>query len=291
MEINSRSIEYSGKKAVLSIARDITDRKKAEEKLREYSLNLERMVAERTKDLEEEKNRVQELLNFKTQFMNQLSHDLRTPLTPMMALMPLLEPHISDERDKERFQVIKNNIQYMRNLVVSILDIARMDAGRFTLNKTKINLYRMVENIISDTLVVFEKSSIRSINMIPNSIDVSADELHIKEVFENLISNSIRYSPSGGTITLAAIERENDVEISVSDTGIGMEKTEINKVFTEFFKADTSRHDPYSTGLGLSICKRIVEKHGGRISASSEGVNRGMTITFTLPKEKTEEKK
>ncbi|MFZ2456875.1 MAG: PAS domain S-box protein [Candidatus Altiarchaeia archaeon] len=288
VEINSRAIEYSGKKAVLSIARDITERKKAEEKLKEYSLNLERMVEERTKDLEEEKNRVQELLNFKTQFMNQLSHDLRTPLTPMMALMPLLEPHITNERDKERFHVINNNIQYMRNLVVSILDIARMDAGRFTLNKTKINLYKMVENIISDTMVVFEKSNITSINRVPENIYVYADELHIKEVFENLISNSIRYSPAGGTITLAAAERENAVEISVTDTGIGMEKTQISGLFTEFFKADTSRHDPYSTGLGLSICKRIVEKHGGRINASSNGINKGMTISFTLPKEKTE---
>ena len=291
VEINSRSIEYSGKKAILSIARDITERKKAEEKLKEYSLNLERMVADRTKDLEEEKDRVQELLNFKTQFMNQLSHDLRTPLTPMMALMPLLEPHISDLRDKERFQVIKNNVEYMKNLVVSILDIAKMDAGRFTLNKTKINLYRMAEDIISDTKVVFEKSNISSINMIPNSIDVYADELHIKEVFENLISNSIRYSPSGGTITLTAEDKGSEIEISVADTGIGMDRNQIGKLFTEFFKADTSRHDPYSTGLGLSICKRIIEKHGGKISASSEGINKGMTITFTLPKENIEEKR
>jgi two-component system sensor histidine kinase VicK len=102
-------------------------------------------------------------------------------------------------------------------------------------------------------------------------------------LFDNLISNAVKYSPHGGTITLDAQDDGEWTTVSVKDTGIGMTREELNHIFEEFYKADWSRHDHMSSGLGLSICKSIVKKHGGRIWAESLGKDKGTTIFFTIP--------
>jgi len=105
----------------------------------------------------------------------------------------------------------------------------------------------------------------------------------MKELFDNLISNAVKYSqPDGVTITLDAQKKDDNIIVSIKDTGIGLESNQIEHVFDEFYKVDYSRHDLQSTGLGLSICKRIVEKHGGRIWVESQGKGKGSTFYFTL---------
>jgi len=112
---------------------------------------------------------------------------------------------------------------------------------------------------------------------------VKADKLRFRELFENLASNAIKYTPKGGeTVTIDAKKEKKHVEVSVKDTGIGMNKRQIKRVFDEFYKADRSRHELESSGLGLSICKRIVEKHGGKIWVESKGLGKGSTFYFTL---------
>jgi len=112
---------------------------------------------------------------------------------------------------------------------------------------------------------------------------LQADKLRLEELFDNLIGNSIKYSPNGGNITIDAEDDGKFVVVFVKDEGTGMTSEQLEHVFEEFYKADESRHDFNSSGLGLSICKRIVEKHGGKIWAESEGKGKGTTMFFTIP--------
>jgi signal transduction histidine kinase len=115
-------------------------------------------------------------------------------------------------------------------------------------------------------------------------IAVRVDNVEFEELFYNLISNAIKYSREGGNITINADDRGDIVIISVKDTGIGLTEEQIEHVFDEFFKVDESRHELDSSGLGLSICKKIVNKHGGNIWAESNGRDLGTTIFFTIRK-------
>jgi signal transduction histidine kinase len=121
--------------------------------------------------------------------------------------------------------------------------------------------------------------------MIDERMFVNADELQLKEVFNNLSSNAAKFMEHGGTLTFDAkkMKEENFVMISVKDTGLGMTSEQLNHIFDEFYKADESRHDLSASGLGLPIVKRIVERHGGRIWAESPGPEKGTIFYFTVP--------
>ncbi len=250
--------------------------------IEDANIKLEEKVKKRTKEVEEEKNKVQELLNTKILFINQLSHDLRTPLTPLTTLLPIIEKHVHGE-DKHRLQIVISNVKYMRELVVDTLNLARLDSESLIFNFQKVDISSMVDNIIIDNSSTLEKTGLKAKNHITESTYVKIDELRIKEVITNLIGNSIKYCPDGGKLTFNAIIHPKFVELSVSDTGIGVESNKLENLFQEFYRADESRHS-ISSGLGLAICKKIIEKHDGKIWAESEGLEKGTTIKFTLPR-------
>ena len=120
-------------------------------------------------------------------------------------------------------------------------------------------------------------------NNIKNNYLAKADKLRFEELISNLLENSVKFSNESGTITIDAEKDKDYVKISIKDTGIGMTKKQIKYTFEEFYKADKSRHDFDSSGLGLTICKRIVERHNGKIWIESPGLGKGTTVFFTLP--------
>jgi len=136
---------------------------------------------------------------------------------------------------------------------------------------------------IEKNILLFSEKNIEIINNISENIEVLADKLRLEELFDNLLSNASKYNLETGNIVLDAHEDRGIVTVSVKDSGIGMTKKQISAIFEEFYKADSSRHDFESSGLGMPICKIIVEKHGGRIWAESEGLGKGSTFYFTLP--------
>jgi PAS domain S-box-containing protein len=264
--------------------RDITDQKKDEERLKEsYDIircinkDLERKVKERTAEIEN-------LLKQKDDFINQLGHDLKTPLTPLLSLLPILERTEDDPKSKEMLEVFHRNVDYMKNLVTKTIELARLNSPNTVLDIADINLWDVVDNSIKDQLIIFHDKNIKINNKIDKNILVKADNLRLDELFNNLINNSIKYTPVDGSITISSEDNGDFVKIKVSDDGVGMDKEQAASVFNEFYKADKSRHDFTSSGLGLSICKRIVEKHGGEIWAESPGLGKGSTFAFTLKK-------
>jgi len=275
----------------IALGQDITERKKYEDKinkqneeLNDINKNLEEIVKERT-------NQIQHLLRQKDEFINQLSHDLKTPLTPMMVLLPLLKEKIKNKKDNESFEVILRNVYFMKDLVNKTIDLAKLNSGIIELEFENIKLNEELEYVVSNNQVLFDQNNIKFINKIKNPIYVYADKIRLDEIFNNLITNAIKYSPNkGGKIFIEGREDKNIITISVKDTGVGMDSDQIQCIFDEFYKVDDSRHELDSSGLGLTITKKIIEKHGGKIWVESEGKGKGSTFYFTLKKGKINKK-
>lgn len=248
----------------------------AREKLTILNRDLEKKVKERTADVEK-------LLRQKDEFINQLGHDLKTPLTPLNILIPIVKEKEQDPKLKELLSVISNNIEYMKNLVIKTLSFAQLNSQNFPFSLEDIILSEHVNHILDMEKMFFEGKNVNLHNNIPQDIIVQVDQLQLKELFDNLISNAVKYSqPDNICIILNAQKKDDFIIVSVKDTGVGLESNQIDHVFDEFYKADSSRHDLQSTGLGLSICKRIIEKHGGKIWVESQGKGKGSTFYFTL---------
>ena len=275
----------------IALGQDITERKKYEDKINkqnkelyEINKNLEDIVKERTKQ-------IQHLLRQKDEFINQLSHDLKTPLTPMMVLLPLLKEKIKNKKDTESFDVILRNVYFMKDLVNKTIDLAKLNSGIIELEFQNIKINEELEFVISNNQILLDQNHIKFINNIKKPIIVFADKIRLDEVFNNLLTNAIKYSAKeGGKIFIDAIEDKEMVTVSVKDTGVGMDSEQKDYVFDEFYKVDDSRHELDSSGLGLTITKKIIEKHGGKIWVESEGKGKGSTFYFTLKKGKINKK-
>ncbi|MBS3778592.1 MAG: PAS domain S-box protein [Candidatus Thermoplasmatota archaeon] len=264
---------------------DVTDRKNAERKFQQAHHKLQELNKTLEKKVEQRTQEINQLLKHKDEFIHQLGHDLKNPLGPLINLLPILQRGEDDPRKQEMFMVINRNVGYMKNLVTKTLELARLNSPNTSFIFEMLNLYEQVNGIIETNKLTFKHRNILVKNNIAPNIVVSADSLRLDELFTNIINNAVKYTSEQGEIIVAAIEEDHQmVRVSVSDTGIGMTEKQIRHMFDEFYKADPSRHDFDSSGLGMSICKRIVERHGGRIWAESEGPGKGSTFYFTLPK-------
>ena len=257
------------------------DLNNAQEDLQKINKNLEKIVSERTKE-------IKQLLRQKDEFIHQLGHDLKNPLGPLVNLLPMLDKKLHDEKDKEILEVLIRNVQYMRNLVTKTLELARLNSPNTTLNFEQMDLNDELNSIIQKNMYLFKEKNMTIENKISENITLTADKLRIEELYTNLLNNAVKYSNKNGKITLKAKQKDQHIILSIQDDGIGMTVEEIQRLFDEFYKADESRHDFDSSGLGLPIAKRIVEKHGGRIWVESEGKGKGSTFFFSLPKTQNE---
>ena len=238
--------------------------------------DLDAMVRERTADVEK-------LLAQKDEFISQLGHDLKTPLTPLVALMPRILQREQDPGLRRLLEITAHNITYMKDLVDKTLKLARMNSLYIELDLEPLNLRTELKNVLRNYEIPFRARAIILENNVPAEIVVRADRVLLGEIFDNLIANAVKYMQNGtGTISIGAARTEGVVIVAVRDTGIGMTREQIERAFVEFYKADPSRHDLESPGLGLAICRRIIERHKGRIWAERAGEGMGSTILFTL---------
>jgi len=249
---------------------------RTQKKLQELNTTLEQKVKDRTDE-------VTALLKEKEDFINQLSHDLKNPIGPIVNLLPMVIEDVTDPVLLKDLEVIYRNAQYMKKLIMDTLKLARLEQLEHGIEVEQFDIYRLVENVIADNQFSFN-DEISIENNVDKNLVGWGDPLRIKEVFNNLISNAVHYSDDKKSlIQIDAYWEKNMVYVSVRDQGIGMDSEQVSQIFDEFYKADDSRHDKESSGLGLSICKKIIEKHGGRIWAESPGIEKGSTFYFTLP--------
>ena len=179
--------------------------------------------------------------------------------------------------------VLHRNASYMKNLVVKTLELAVLNSPNTRFSMETLNLCNEVNTIIENKKILFEEHHTTVINTIDPSLSIKADRLRFEELLTNIFENSTKYCQRQCKITIDAKKEHDFVVISITDNGIGMTTEQIERIFDEFYKADYARHDIQNTGLGMSICKRIVEKHGGRIWVESPGPGKGITVFFTMP--------
>jgi len=249
-----------------------------ENKLNDLKRNLEQRVIERTVE-------VNRLLLHKTKFIDNLSHDLGTPLTPLLSLLPTIKEEVEDPKLKELVDTCIRNAEYIKRVVKNAQELAELSTTDLYLSDK--NLLEIVNELNEKYDVVFKSCNIKIENYIDQNILVKTEKPRLLEVFDHITSNAVNSMANGGTLVFNAEKVEEKtgsfINISIRDTGVGLTKEQTDHLFDEFYKVDESRHKLDSTGLGLSICKRIIEKHGGRIWAESQGPSKGVTIHFTIP--------
>jgi len=257
--------------------------KETEDRLNELNRNLEQRVIDRTVE-------VNRLLRNKTRFIDNLSHDLGTPLTPIISLLPIVKEGISDPKLKEMLDTCIRNAEYIRRVVNNTREIAELSSTDLLLKKE--NLFEITEQIIKKYESVFKTCNIKIKNNIGQDVLVKTEKNRLMQLFDHITSNAVNSMLENGegllTIECKPVTRETGtfIQISITDTGVGLAREQMDHIFDEFYKTDDSRHKLDSTGLGLTICRNIVEKHGGKIWADSHGKGTGTTIYFTLPSEK-----
>ncbi|MBS3778719.1 MAG: HAMP domain-containing protein [Candidatus Thermoplasmatota archaeon] len=228
---------------------------------------------------------IHKLLNQKDAFIDQLGHDLSHPLGPLINLIPLLKKGENDEKRKQIIIIIERNVSYLKHLVKRTVQLTKLNAPSTTFNYKSIHVSDFLNKIIEKKMDLFDEHDIEIKQQVNEDILLHADEQQIAEVFDNLFSNAVKYGAENGSISINVEKQDEQFAIiSVEDTGDGMNEEQLTYAFHEFYKADESRHDFNDTGLGLSICKRIIEKHGGQIWVESPGNGEGSTFYFTLPK-------
>jgi signal transduction histidine kinase len=251
---------------------------------------LSRAFNQMTDDLKNSRDKIQDyntiledLLDQKDEFIGQLGHDLKNPLQPLVGLLPVIMEKEENPKIKEHLKIIINNVEYMRELIIRTLQLARLRSSNIKFDIRELDLMVEVDEILLSQKLFFEENNILIDNKINKNMFVYGDKLRIIELFKNLFTNAVKYTPdTGGKITIDAKNENNFIQISIKDNGIGMTEEQISRIFDEFYKVDTSKNEMDSTGLGLSICKHIVEKHDGKIWADSPGKGKGSTFYFTL---------
>ena len=252
--------------------------KETEKKLNDLNRSLEQKVIERTIE-------IRKLLQHKIRFIDNLSHDLATPLTPLISLLPLIKDDISNEKTKELLETCIRNVEYIKRVINNTRELADVIASDFMFNKEK--LYDLVSEVIKRYDIVFKNQKIKVENKISKDIFIKTEKDKFIKVLDHIISNAVNAMKEGGTLSFNSKpvkkEKQSFIQVSISDTGVGLTREECDRIFNEFYKTDYSRHKLDSTGLGLAICKAIIEKHGGKIWADSHGKKTGTTIHFTIP--------
>lgn len=225
------------------------------------------------------------------EFVANVSHELRTPLTTMSSYLEALsEGAWKDENLAPNFlSVTKDETDRMIRLVNDLLQLSKMDSDDYMLKKELVNFTDLLSKII-DRFEMSKKQNVhfsRKFSKKSRFVDIDSDK--ITQLLYNIISNAMKYSPEGGTITYRLKERGDWLEVSISDQGMGIPKENLGKIFDRFYRVDGARTRKLGgTGLGLAIAREIIKAHGGRIWAASE-IGKGTTIYFTLPLDSEQE--
>lgn len=321
-EVSLNPTHIANKVVVQAIVQDISERKAAEEKIKEYSENLEGMVKERTSELEsaqgamlnlvedlnkskdelekralklEEMNiKIQEATHLKSRFLANMSHELRTPLNSIIGYTGILLQGIVGElndEQKRQLKMVSESGRSLLDLINDILDLSKIEAGKIEIIPAQFDVREFVRMVEKMVLPLVEEKGLTIHVLISEDVPsvVYNDKSRIKQVLVNLLSNATKFTESGEiqlTVGIAELEgeaKQSTIQFSVTDTGIGIKPENLTDIFDEFKQIESPlKIKPGGTGLGLAISKKMVEMMGGRIRVESE-YGKGSCFQFTIP--------
>lgn len=269
--------------------------KKLEKKLKETEEKLYRSQKEKriNRDLGsiviDKTVEINRLLHHKSRFIDNLSHDLSTPITPLISLLPLIKEELKNEKSKKLLDTCIRNVEYIKRVINNTRELADIESTDFVFKRE--NLAEIVDELIKKYNFVFQGYNIKIKNNIDKEIFIKTEKNRLIQLLDHITSNAINGMPDGGNLSFKAKpvkkDNKNFIQITVKDTGIGLTREQIDHIFEEFYKTDHSRQKLDSTGLGLTICKTIIEKHRGKIWIDSHGLGKGTSVHFTVPSEES----
>lgn len=256
---------------------------KTDDELEELGKSFNQMI----ESLEKADKEHKEIDEAKTRLLSISSHELRSPMTPIKAqLQMLIENYFGDlnEKQKDSLKVILKNTNRLDKIIKDFLDISRIEAARLKFNFEKTSIKKEIEKAIEDVRDYLPEKNIKVKSDIPKIPQIELDTERFEQVLRNLLENAKKFSPENSEIIVKAKEKEKDVLVSVKDFGAGIKKEHIKKLFNSFYQEEGTIYRKYGgVGLGLAICKGIIESQKGKIWVESEK-NKGSTFFFTIPK-------
>jgi len=269
-----------------AIIRDITARKQAEDRFREVQERYTRELALHNEELALRNREVERANRLKTEFLASMSHELRTPLHTIIGFSELLGEELHgplNEKQKRFVNHIHRDSLHLLELINDILDLSKIESGRIELRPEPLDLGAVIEDALSSIRPLGRAKFLTIQAHVAPLAAVHADPLRMKQILMNLLSNAIKFTPAEGRIDVRAHLDRDFVEVSVTDTGIGIPREEQEAIFDIFHQVGaTTKGIREGTGLGLAITRRLVEEHGGTITVESEP-GKGSRFTFTIP--------
>ncbi|MDR3719665.1 MAG: PAS domain S-box protein [Bryobacteraceae bacterium] len=284
-----RTLRDGGGATILEgFVEDITERKRAEEALREAHRVLERRVAERTAELSAANERLTELDRLKSQFLASMSHELRTPLNSIIGFTSLLRRGlagpVNDEQVKQ-LGIVHSSASHLLGLINDLLDVSRIEAGRADLQHEPFDFVEVVNEVALVLKPMADRKGLGVIvEMSQPAIPMLGDRKRAFQVLLNLVNNALKFTERG-TVRIAAASTHGALQVEVADTGIGIKPEQLGMLFEAFRQVDGSAKRVYEgTGLGLYLCRKLLTLMGGEIHAESE-YGKGSRFVYSMPLE------
>jgi PAS domain S-box-containing protein len=273
IDLHNKKIIYKGKEAFLIALLDVTEKKEAEQ------------------IIQDEITKLKELDELKNEFVYRASHELKTPLNSIVSASTLLIESYRDSLDERAYSlinVVNKGGKRLDSLIGDLLDVSRIESRKLTIKKKKEDIVEIIKSCTHDMIYQINKRNLNvEFKQLHERIFIKIDKIRIEQVILNILSNSIKNTPSDGTISINIKSEKKFIDLSITDTGVGFTKKEKEKIFQKFGKIERYGKGldiiSEGTGLGLYISKEIIELHGGEIWVESKGRNKGSTIIIRLP--------
>ena len=274
---------------MLGIGKNVTVQRKLENELNDLKPRLveaERLILlERSRSLNQ-KIMLEELNRMKSEFVSNISHEMRTPLASIVGFSETIasDPNMPDEMKLEFNLIILNEGKRLAKLINDVLDLSRMETGRIALNKSKINIVKLLQKLIDNNRdSVADKNIALTLEAPYDEIIIDADEERLFQALNLVMENSIKFTSNDGRIKVILNNLYKEIEIIISDTGIGIPEKEFPYLFQKFYRVSRVDSDIPGAGMGLVFVKQIVDLHKGLINIQSEP-NKGTSVLIKLSK-------
>lgn len=290
LAISGVNEEFGGNSDYKIILEDIAVQKRAEQRLKEYEENLDKIIEDKTQELErinrfleKEKNYAEKLSRIKTIFLANISHELRTPLVGILGYSEIMMKELKEEEYVKMARRIQSSGTRLLETLNLILDFAKTETEKITLNIESLNVSEMVNDVCDLFRQMAEKKGLLlSVRGTEKQINAETDERLLRQIINNLVNNAVKYT-NAGSIEISVSKAGNSFVLIVKDTGIGIKKDKINNIFEEFGQVSEGYNKEYiGSGLGLTLVKRYTTLMNGEINVSSE-YGKGTQFTVKLP--------
>jgi len=274
---------------LIGIGKDVSQQRKIENELIDLKPKLieaERLVTLERARSSHQKMMLDELNSMKSEFVSNISHELRTPLASIVGFSETIasDPNMPIEMRNEFNLIILNEGKRLAKLINDVLDLSRMETGRIAINKSKVNIVKLLRRMIDNNKTLIDsKNLILTFEAPYDEIIIEVDEERLFQALDSLMENSIKFTEDGGRIKVILNNLYREVEIVITDTGIGISEKDLPFLFQKFYKVNRSDSDISGAGMGLVFVKQIVDLHKGLISIQSEP-NKGTSVLIKLLK-------